>query len=365
MLENHYEILFNYRYNFLYYIVAFFTSIFVIEFYVKNKLFTKIQYVFLGVLLFILMLLFGTRGVFVGTDTPNNIKFFTKEVQIHSLSDLKDLGIYFISIVINRFTNDIDLFLTVISVLYLMPIFFVIKKIGIKNPMIFFLFLYSLFFFKSMGMNTIRQGLASSYFLLGIVIYLKNRKKMGYLLFVTSFFLHASIIIPIMIFLAALKVKNLKWVIIIYVFSTILSVVNFKINVLLGQIPIINILVEERLDTYYVSNTNYRIGFRPDFWLFNTVFAIIGYFTLKNIDKFEDYFSSNYYKVFYVSYILLSSFFFLMFSASFSDRFGFLSWMFIPLLLMPYAQSSVRVGFLNTLSVFFISVFLFTIFKFI
>ena len=69
------EILFNFRYNIIYYITACITLFFVAEFYFKNKAHTKIQYFVLIILLGILILLFGTRGEYVGIDTVNSIKY--------------------------------------------------------------------------------------------------------------------------------------------------------------------------------------------------------------------------------------------------------------------------------------------------
>ena len=359
------EILFNFRYNIIYYITACITLFFVAEFYFKNKAHTKIQYFILIILLGILILLFGTRGEYVGIDTVNNIKYFTGSVKINDLGELKDIGIYFLSITFAQFSQDVDYFLTLIACIYIVPLYLSFRKLDLITPLIFFLFLFSLFFFKSMGMNTVRQGLAFSIFFLGLVSMIKDRKLHSYILFVLSFFMHASIIIPIVILLIAKRLNNIKIAYFVYGICTLLALVNFKANLVLGQIPIVNILVEERLDTYYIDTGNYRIGFRPDFWLFNSIFAGIGYITLKHIDKFNSEFLSKNYKIFFTVYLLLSSFFFLMFSARFSDRFGFLSWMFIPLLLLPYAQSRVKIGVLNTLTVFFICVFLATIFKFI
>ncbi|MDM1465224.1 EpsG family protein [Myroides odoratimimus] len=365
MLENKYEILFNLRYNILYYVASFITFFFVIEFYFRGKVYDKLQSLLLGVLVIFVILLFGTRGEFVGIDTFNNIKYFTGSAYIKSLGDLKDIGIYFISVFASLYTDNIDVFLTMMAILYVVPIYKAIHKMDVRNPLIFFMFLFSLFFFKTMGMNTIRQGIAFSIFLYSLIIFLKGKKAYSYILFILSFFFHASIIIPIIVFFIAIKVKKLKLPFIVYIVCTILSILNFKANTLLGQIPIVNILVEERLESYYIDKGNYRIGFRADFWLFNTIFAVIGFVTFKNIKRFRISFINKYYYYFYVTYLFLSSFFFLMFSARFSDRFGFLSWMFIPLLLLPYAQDRVKVGLLNTLTVFLICVFLATIFKFI
>ncbi|MCA4782186.1 EpsG family protein [Empedobacter stercoris] len=365
MLENKYEILFNLRYNFIYYITAFITLIFVVEFYLKNRTYTKIQYYFLAILLLVITFFFGTRGEYVGTDTVNNIKYFTGRVVISDLSSLNDIGLFSLSMFLAKFSDNINFFLTAAAFIYLAPILLAIHNLQLRNPLIFFFCLLSMFYFKGMGINIQKQGIAFSFFICGISYLFNNKKIIGYSLFAVAFIFHASIIIPITVFFLSFEVKKINWVFVVYIITTLLSLINFNLNSILSNIPIVNILTESRLDTYYIDKGNYKIGFRPEFWLFNTIFTMIGYITLKNIDKFNSVFLSKNYKVFFVAYVLLSSFFFLMFSARFSDRFGLMSWVFIPLLLLPYTQIRYNLKYLNTLTIFLISVFLFIAFKFI
>lgn len=359
------EILFNFRYNIIYYITAFITLFFVLEFYFQNKAHTKLQYLFLYILGFILVFLFGTRGEFVGTDTVNNIKYFTDRVKVDSIKELNDIGLYSLSILLKRVSNNIDFFLSTTAFLFIFPLILSIKNLKLKNPLLFFFCLFSMFFFKGMGINIQKQGIAFSFFICGISYLFNNKKIIGYCLFAVAFIFHASIIIPITVFFLSFKVKKINWVFVVYIITTLLSLINFNLNSILSNIPIVNILTESRLETYYIDKGNYKIGFRPEFWLFNTIFTMIGYITLKNIDKFNSVFLSKNYKVFFVAYVLLSSFFFLMFSARFSDRFGLISWTLIPFLLTPYLQSRYTIKFLNTFTVFLICLGLFFAFKFI
>src|SRR5690606_25570603 len=206
------EILFNFRYNIIYYITACITLFFVAEFYIKNKSHTKAQNFFLILIFLCLIILFGTRGYNVGTDTLNNIKYFTGRVQIKSFSELNDLGLYTISILLQRISNNITDFLIVLAILYIVPFYISFRNLKLKNPLIFFFCIFSMFFFKGMGINIQKQGLAFSFFILGVTFIFKNIKFFGYLLFGLAFLFHASIIIPISIFFVSFKIKKTNWI---------------------------------------------------------------------------------------------------------------------------------------------------------
>lgn len=216
-----------------------------------------------------------------------------------------------------------------------------------------------------MGINIQRQGIAFSLFFCAITYYqLQNKKFITYLLYILAFMFHASIIIPIVAFFVSKKIKAVKIPLLIYLLSTGLSLVNFNFYGVLEQIPIINILVEERLEGYLnIDEERYRIGFRPDFWFFNTIFLFIGYYTYRNIKKLSV--NIEFYKTIFFSYIFTSSFFFLMFSYGFSDRYGVLSWIFIPFLLLPYVDYRKKIGLFNVLILYLVCLTIATIFKFI
>lgn len=352
---------FNLRFTLVYLSVALFAVILINEYVNRRKNSDDIQNVLLLFYALVMILLIGIRDKKVGSDSERSLIYFTGARVIRSLSELKDIGTYFISLFARKLSDNYKVFFTLNAVLYVVPIIVGIRNLTQKNRFLVFFIVISMFFFKTMGINTTRQGISFSFFFLAVT-YFDKKKWLSIVFFIIAFFNHASIIIPIAVFLMSTRIQNLKVIFFIYIAATGLSLINFNLNELLGKIPVINILVQERLDQYYakVPVTSYKTGFRVNFFTFNTIFAVIGYYTLKNIQIAEEYIR---YKRFYVTYMLTSSFFFLMFSAAFSDRFGFLSWIFIPFLMYPYTQTNKSIGFINLLGVFFICFFLFLIFN--
>ncbi|MDQ0782141.1 EpsG family protein [Chryseobacterium sp. W4I1] len=352
---------FNLRFTLVYLSVALFAVILINEYVSRRKNSDDIQNLLLLFYALVMILLIGIRDKKVGSDSERSLIYFTGARVVRSLSELKDIGTYFISLLARKLSDNYKAFFTLNAILYVVPIIIGIRNLTQKNRFLVFFIVISMFFFKTMGINTTRQGISFSFFFLAVTFFDK-KKWLSIVFFIVAFFNHASIIIPIAVFLMSTKISNLKVIFSIYIVATILSLVNFNLNELLGKIPVINILVQERLDQYYAKGSQiaYKTGFRINFFAFNTIFAIIGYYTLKNIENIEEYLR---YKRFYVTYMLTSSFFFLMFSAAFSDRFGFLSWIFIPFLMYPYTQTNKKIGFINLLGVFFICFSLFLIFN--
>lgn len=352
---------FNLRFTLVYLSIVFFAIILINEYVNKSKNTDEIQNFLLLFYALIIILIIGTRDKVVGTDSARTLIYFNGTRVIKSLSELKDFGVYFVSLFARRISDNYKIFFTLNAVLYVTPIVIGIRNMTKKNRFIIFFIVISMFFFKSMGINTTKQGIAFSFFFLAMTFFNKKR-WLSIVFFIIAFFNHASIIIPIIIFLTSNVFKNLKNVFYIYIAATVLSLIHFDLNTLLSNIPGVNILVQDRLDGYYekFATRNYRIGFRIDFFVFNTVFAIIGYYTLKNIKVLEEKLK---YEKFYITYMLTSSFFFLMFSAAFSDRFGVLSWIFIPFLMYPYTQTRDKIGFINLLGIFLICFFLFLVFN--
>ncbi|GEJ46168.1 MULTISPECIES: EpsG family protein [unclassified Chryseobacterium] len=352
---------FDLRFTLVYMSVALFAVILINEYIYRKKNSDDVQNFLLLFYALVMILLIGIRDKKVGTDSERSLIYFTGDRVVRSLSELKDIGTYFISLFARKLSDNYKVFFTLNAALYVIPIIIGIRNLTQKNRFLIFFIVISMFFFKTMGINTTRQGIAFSFFFLAVTFFDK-KKWLSIIFFIIAFFNHASIIIPILIFLMSTRIKNLKVIFFIYVAATVLSLANFNLNELLGKIPVINILVQERLDQYYSKGVKvaYKTGFRINFFVFNTIFAVIGYYTLKGIENIEEHLK---YKRFYVTYMLTSAFFFLMFSAAFSDRFGFLSWIFIPFLMYPYTQTNKKIGVVNLFGVFFICFFLFLMFN--
>ncbi|SIR12463.1 EpsG family protein [Chryseobacterium sp. RU33C] len=352
---------FDLRFTLIYMSVALFAVILINEYVYRRKNSDDVQNFLLLFYALVMIVIIGTRDKVVGADSARTLVYFNGSRVIKSLSELKDVGTYFISLLARKLSDNYKVFFTINAMLYITPIVIGIRNLTGKNRFLVFFIVISMFFFKAMGINTTKQGIAFSFFFLAMTFY--NKKRWLSLVFFTiAFFNHASIIIPIVVFFMSTKINNLKVIFSIYIAATVLSLVSFNLNELLGKIPIINILVEERLDQYYSKGAKvaYKTGFRANFFIFNTIFAVIGYYTLKSIEDIEEHLK---YKRFYVTYMLTSAFFFLMFSAAFSDRFGVLSWIFIPFLMYPYTQTRNKMGLINMFGIFLLCFFLFLIFN--
>jgi hypothetical protein len=72
----------------------------------------------------------------------------------------------------------------------------------------------------------------------------------------------------------------------------------------------------------------YKVGFRWDFVLYSLIPIAAGWYYIVK-QKFDDHL----YKSIYSAYILANSFWLLVIRAPFSDRFAYLSWFLMPLIL--------------------------------
>jgi len=301
------------------------------------------------------LLLFGNRHFDVGSDTNAYLyeyDAFLSNAKNYSFSDYKDIGLFVFMFLVSKISASERFFIFCFDLLYLFPLILVFQKIKLQNLFLLFFSFCSFFFFKTMGVNIMRQGVAISFFLLGVMQLFEGNTIKAYFLYLISFLFHGSIIIAIIIFFLSKKIKNIKIPLLFYVCSIVLSFFGFGFNTLVDKLPFLNFLLDKRIQGYFnATDVEYNVGFRTSFILFNTIFAFIGlYFGYKKvIDSLP-----NYSKIL-STYLILSGLFFLMFTLPYSDRLGLLSWIFIPFLLMPYLEMQNRnfsLAILYALSVF-------------
>lgn len=351
---NQIEFIFNRNFNLVYLVMLFVSLIIMAEVFIKKRPIRRVQNVAVIVFATIFVFIFGLRNKIIGADTEMYIEFF------HDIEflDLNDVGFVLFIKIIKFIFNDVRLFLLITAFTYIVTICFLIKRKNYKYPFIFFFCWVSLFFFKSMGINTIRQGIAAGFFLLGLT-YRNKFYKYGFMILACSF--HISMVLPLFFFLAVTYYRNIKFYIIFYFLGAISSIIKFDIITKIGLLSGLN-NVKEKADTYsQISSEIYKVGFRIDFFIFNSVFAILGYFIYKNKSN-----NDPNYTTYYGCYLLLSAVFFSMFNVGFSDRYGFMSWMFIPLLISPiFENDNIKLKLINPFSMYILCVFLAFLFYFI
>lgn len=354
---------FNLYYNTIYVFLSLSILILLRLYALKAKDYAKINNVVIILFSIVYFFVFSTRSLDVGTDTYRYLKTYNLICRYGFLAYTSDIGFsmfYSFLDVINIEGRDVFYGL---SFLYMVPISLAFIFLKDENKAIIFFAFISMFFFKSMGINILRQGISSALFLLALVLYQdKGKVKFSYVLLLLAFFFHAAIVIPVFCFLLSKRLKNITIPLLVYFTCVALSVLNVNIIGVLENIPLLNVLFEERAKGYMVSDNvkGYQIGFRLDFFVFNLIFILIGlyFYQKRNIHDYLPNYKTNLY-----TFLFITSVFVFMFNYPFSDRFGVLSWVLIPFILQPFVLKQIRNAKLNNIVVYIISIFIFIFFN--
>ena len=228
---------------------------------------------------------------------------------------------YFWRLITKLFSSimTVKIYFVVCAALYVFPLYKVAKNwLGEDRYFLFLMFIAS-FSFWGAGTNGIRNAIASSIFLYGLSICKKH--KIGFALIVLSYFIHGSMIIPIAAFILTMFYKKtsnylLGWLIAIplsFFFGGAIENLFLSIGIGGSRLQYLNL---EGFEEQFSST-----GFRWDFLLYSSAAVYVGYyFIIKR--KFND---EIYHQIFNI-YVVANAFWVLMIRATFSNRFAYLSW---------------------------------------
>lgn len=220
------------------------------------------------------------------------------------------------------------MFFTVCVAIYMLPMAKISKTLFKDYWYYAFLMFIVSFSFYTYGVNGIRNGAATSLFLMGISFY-RNKVIMAvFFLLAVSF--HKTMFLPILAYIVTHFYNNPKvflkgWLACIPL-SLALGSVWISLFSSLG-------FADDRLSGYLTAEvkegTFASTGFRWDF-LFHSAFAVFAgwYFIYKK--KFEDKF---YFQLFN-TYLICNGFWVLVIRANFSNRFAYLSWFMMGLIII-------------------------------
>lgn len=327
--------------------------------YVRTKSLSNIL-VFLPIIFLIPLL--GLRDFDVGTDTYTYY-------QILWLTDSR-IGIsseflfFLIAKILKYFNLSYTYFLFVIAFLFTFIMYFFVRKISTNyraNTFFVFFAYMSMFFFLSLSINVIRQGIALACLLVAYSYFINRESKLKLILFIlASLAFHSSSLIPLSIFTLVIMSKNTiiqdKYYYLAFTFFVVLSYLNFG---LLDMAPtLIDFLGGDNRRVVYLSgdDSDYNVGFRLDFIIFNTLFLFISIYA-KSIIIDKDV--KGVYSSIVRYYIAASCLFFMAFQIPYSDRWGLFSWIVIPLIMSPLLYStSVKSGIRIHWVIFLILIFI-------
>lgn len=235
-----------------------------------------------------------------------------------------------------KFLNAESYFFTC-AFLYVYLLYLAAKKMFKDYWFYAFIMFIVAFTFWAYGTNGIRNGLATSIFIYAIS---RDKKHNVYLLLIVTYFIHKGMLIPILAFAITNYYSNSKTYLGLWLLSIPLSLAmggffeTFFLGLGFG---------EEKLTTYLGSfnqaseGVELVAGFRWDFLLYSASGAFAGwYFIVKK--GFQDVL----YQRLFNTYLIANGIWILIIRANYSNRFAFLSWFLLGLVIIyPLLKSKI------------------------
>ena len=241
----------------------------------------------------------------------------------------KDILFDFVMYNFSKFKSSI-LFFFFCCLVYVLPLYFACKKIFKDYWFYAFFMLVISFSFWSYGTNGIRNGMATSLFILGLS---KKNFAPKIMILLLAVLLHKSLILPFLAYLITLYYNKPR--ILLFLWFTAIPV-SFILGGFFTNLFLNLGLVEEDRLTGYFSEFNqaaegvvFKVGFRWDFLLYSASGVYAGwYFIFKR--NFVDVFYSQLFNI----YLIVNAFWVLVIRANFSNRFAYLSWFLLGILII-------------------------------
>ncbi|MEN5434783.1 EpsG family protein [Sphingobacterium faecium] len=304
---------------------------------------------------FLVLLYMGFRplsGVFTDMTTYGNI--FVRYQNGQSIEG-KDDFLFHLFVKTIATIGNLDIFFFLCAVVYCVPIYFACVNFFKKNWFYGFIILATSFSFWAYGTNGIRNGMAGSLFLLGLSQKTKFKQAFWIIIAIN---IHFSMILPALAFFASkFDIPN-KLYFRVWILSIVLSLVGggfwetFFAGIGFGD-DRLSYLTEDSYNDKF-SNT----GFRWDFLIYSASAVFAGWYYIVKL-KFND----RVYLSLLGTYLLTNAFWILVIRASFSNRFAYLSWFMMGLIIIyPLLKSKMLVSQNRVIGIILISYFAFTFF---
>ncbi|WP_103068558.1 EpsG family protein [Aquimarina sediminis] len=218
-------------------------------------------------------------------------------------------------------------FFTIMAMIYVLPLYRISKQLFKEYWYYAFLMFVVSFSFYTYGVNGIRNGAATSLFLLG-VSYNRNKVIMA-LCFLVSVSFHKTMFLPILAFVTTYFYNDPKVFLKGWLACIPLSLAMGSVWVSIFS----SLGFDDRLAGYLTTQaeegTFASTGFRWDF-LFHSAFAVFaGWYAIYK----KDYKDQFYYQLLN-TYLICNGFWILVIKANYSNRFAYLSWFMMGLVVI-------------------------------
>lgn len=283
--------------------------------------------IFLFLFVFLYMGLRPINGVFIDMTTYNYIfEYYQDGGKITSVNDL--IFHSFVSASSKIMTAQMFFFLC--AALYVIPAYVVSKKWFKRGWFYAFLLLVGSFSFWSYGTNGIRNGLGSAMFLMALA---SEKRQYQILFLILSVGFHKSMMLPVAGYIATWFYNTPKT----YLYFWLATI---PLSLALPGVweSLFATMVEDDRSRYLTTEATLdefsKVGFRWDFLVYSAtgVFAGWWYIFKKNL-------TDKKYLQLYNTYLFANAFWILVIRANFSNRFAYLSWFLLALVVIyPWAK---------------------------
>ena len=228
-------------------------------------------------------------------------------------------------------------FFFVCAFLYITPLYFATKKLFVDYSFYAFFLIVISFSFWAYATNGIRNGIATSLFIYAIS---KDSKIIKWTILFAIIFIHKSILIPVIIYFLVSKYNFTRTYLLLWFICIPLSLVlgGFWEHFFLGLG-----FADEKLEDYLGGIDQVKegvtlvIGFRWDFIFYSSIGILASWYFIVE-KKFED----RIYSSICNTYIIANAFWILVIRASYSNRFAYLSWFLLALVIIyPLLKSKI------------------------
>lgn len=223
----------------------------------------------------------------------------------------------------------VEMFFLLCAIFYIVPLYIATRKMFPDYWFYAFMMLIASMSFWAFGTNGIRNGIATSFFILAMTR-TKTVNMVLWLALGLSF--HKSLLIPIAAFIAARYYTRSETYLKIWFVAIPLSLVAGKFweSFIMG----LGLVENDRLEGYFEEDSEFSelfssTGFRWDFLIYSFTGVFTGwYFIVKK--KFRDPLYIRFYNI----YLIANAFWILLIQATFSNRFAYLSWFMLGIVII-------------------------------
>lgn len=289
----------------------------------------KKRFLLIGLISTLFMGLRPLSGVF--TDMPTYASFYS-DFNIENVENsITDAGFIFYMNMMSQVVS-VDIWFFITSVIYVLGYVFLYHTLSPDKGGYIMFFLFISFFFFAYGTNTIRAGMANSILMIAYALFLRNKILLSIFISLLSISIHSSMLLLVLCGIIGIFYKNIKFYYFVWFLSLLISFIwgSFVSSYLSSIIDF-----DDRFSDYLLNTENFGGVFRWDFILYGALPVLWSMFLW--LKKYADI---NYWW-FVRIYLLANSFWVLVIRTAFSDRFAYMSWSLIPILLMyPLLESN-------------------------